>query len=129
MNCLRHTFSYRTVNIFSVKKRPLKISIFFIPSMLFFMFYNNALPFGGNKEETREIFRSKNLLTDNKNLSESDIRKSHQDEQMWRRTLLEKQCQTNQDKLQSPQEKVTMLSDPEHNLGYCNIPKIATSSW
>ena len=129
MTCPRPMFSYKSVNLFSIKKRQFKTSIFVIPAVLFFIFYNNTVLFGGYKAETREIFRSKNLLTDTKNLSETQIRTSQPDEQSLRLNLVESQCRLHQDKLRIPQEKVTMLSDPEHNIGYCNIPKIATSSW
>ena len=122
-------FSYTSVNLFSIKKRQFKILIILVPSVLFFICYNNIVLFGGNEEEIGDIFRSKNLLTDTKNLSETQIPTSQPDEQNLRLNLVERQCRLHQDKLRIPQEKVTMLSDPEHNIGYCNIPKIATSSW
>ena len=132
MNLLRSTFSFRAVNLLSIRKSPskFKIPIIFVPPLLLFIFYNNNIAlFSANEQETKEVFRSKNLLTDSKNLSETQVSKSLQDEQMLRRSVVESACQRNQDKLKSPQEKVTMLSDPQFNLGYCNIPKIATSSW
>ena len=122
-------FSYTSVNLFSIKKRQFKILKILVPSVLFFICYNNIVLFGGNEEEIGDIFRSKNLLTDTKNLSETQIPISQPDEQSLRLNLVEKQCRLHRDKLRIPQEKVTMLSDPEHNIGYCNIPKIATSSW
>jgi chondroitin 4-sulfotransferase 11 len=78
------------------------------------------------KEMDDQVFRSKNLLTDTKNLSENY---SNDEVQNWRQKLLQSQCSSSQVHHHSFQSKVTLLTDPQRTIAYCHVPKIATSSW
>lgn len=114
----------KPVNLFSFKRRNQKNGILtlFLLWILFVFLLNVSIH--SQSSETKTIFRSKNLLTDSKNLSETY---STTDNQYLRQRFVRSACQTQT--FDSVQSKVTLLTDPEKSLGYCHVPKIATSSW
>ena len=114
----------KPVNLFSFKRRNQKNGILtlFLLWILFVFLFNVSIH--SQSSETKTIFRSKNLLTDSKNLSETY---STTDNQYLRQRFVRSACQTQT--FDSVQSKVTLLTDPEKSLGYCHVPKIATSSW
>jgi hypothetical protein len=112
----------KLVNLFSFKRRNQKngiLTLFLLWILVVFLF---NVSIHSQSSETKTIFRSKNLLTDSKNLSETY---STTDNQNLRQRFVRSACQ----KFESIQSKVTLLTDPEKSLGYCHVPKIATSSW
>lgn len=112
----------KPVNLFSFKRRNQKngiLTLFLLWILVVFLF---NVSIHSQSSETKTIFRSKNLLTDSKNLSETY---STTDNQNLRQRFVRSACQ----KFESIQSKVTLLTDPEKSLGYCHVPKIATSSW
>ena len=122
----------KTVNLFSFRRRNKENGILFIFLLwiLFVLLFNVSINY--QSSETKTIFRTKNLLTDTKNLSETySSEKPQNDNQNRRQRLLRSQCQSSQMEIgsESLRSKVTLLTDPGKTLGYCHVPKIATSSW